>query len=98
MNPVLDLAREMQTPSAHFEASNNLAKRILAELGVETFPQTSFNDDDWYTYNQDTLELLPGRGSHYTRPTQPAPPFKTARGLRVKFLGLWQYKAEGEQA
>lgn len=90
MNPVFDLAREMQTPSAHFEASNNLAKRILAELGAEA--ATSFNDDDWYTYNTMTLELQAGRGAHYERPEQPLPPLKTVRGMTAKYLGLWQYK------
>ena len=93
MNPVLDLAREMQTPSAHFEASNSLARRILAELGAETVQ--SFNDDDWYTYNTETLELQAGRGAHYEQPTQPAPPLKTVRGMTARYLGLWQYK-QGE--
>lgn len=95
MNPVLDLAREMQTPSAHFEASNALAKRILGEMGAESVPFNSFNDDDWYTYNAETLELQAGRGAHYERPAQPAAPLKTVRGMTAKYLGLWQYKAEG---
>jgi hypothetical protein len=89
-DPVFDLAREMQKPSAHFEASNILAKRILEELGAETV--RSFNDDDWYTYNVETLELQAGRGAHYERPTQPLSPLKTVRGMRAKHLGLWQYK------
>lgn len=89
-NPVFELARSMQTPSAHFEASNQLAKRILAELGAETVK--SFNDDDWYTYNMETLELQAGRGAHYERPAQPAAPLKTVKGMTAKYLGLWQYK------
>lgn len=95
MNPVLDLAREMQAPSAHFEASNALARRILDELGTEVVPMSRFNDDDWYTYNTDTLELQAGRGAHYEQPTQPAPPLKTVRGMTARYLGLWQYK-QGE--
>ena len=92
MNPVFALAREMQTPSAHFEVSNQLAKRLLVALGAETV--TSFNDDDFYTYNTETLELQAGRGAHYERPTQPAAPLKTVRGMTAKYLGLWRYKAE----
>ena len=91
MNPVFALARELQTPSAHFEVSNQLAKRLLAELGAESV--RSFNDDDFYTYNTETLELQAGREAHYERPAQPAAPLKTVRGMTAKYLGLWQYKA-----
>jgi hypothetical protein len=91
MNPLFQLAQDLQTPSAHFRASGILAKRILEELGAESVSFSSFNDDDWYTYNTETLELQAGRGAHYENPTQPAPPLKTVRGMRAKWLGLWQY-------
>ena len=32
MNPVFEFAKSMQTPSAHFDASNQMAREILAEL------------------------------------------------------------------
>jgi hypothetical protein len=91
-NPVFDLAKSMAKPSAHFEASNILAKRILAELGAETVK--SFNDDDIYTYNTETLELLPGRGAHSESIQQLEYPLCQVKGMTAKYLGLWQYKKE----
>ena len=88
MNPVFDLALHMaRNPMPVFDAES-----VLNELGAESVK--SFNDDDFYTYNAETLELQPGRGAHYERPTQPAAPLKTVRGMRAKHLGLWQYKVE----
>lgn len=94
MNPVFELAQSM---TLHNQVNDQLAKSILAELGAESVPKQSFNDDDWYTYNTETLELQAGRGAHYERPVQPAAPLKTVRGMTAKYLGLWQYKA-GERA
>jgi hypothetical protein len=91
-NPVFDLAQSMTEPSAHFEASNILAKRILAELGAEAVPMTSFNDDDIYTYNTKTLELQAGRGAHYEQIKERKHPLVEVRGMRAKHLGLWRYK------
>ncbi len=77
----------------HMMANTQAAAQILADLGAEPVARSSFNDDDWYTYNTETLELQAGRGAHYENPTQPAPPLKTVRGMTAKYLGLWQYKA-----
>lgn len=76
----------------HMLANTQAAAQILADLGAMPVERSSFNDDDWYTYNTETLELQAGRGSHYTNPAQPAPPMKTVRGMRAKSLGLWQYE------
>jgi hypothetical protein len=91
MNPVFEFAQNM---ASHKSSNDHLAKILLEALGAEAVPAKSFNDDDWYTYNADTLELQAGRGAHYERPTQPAAPLKTVRGMTAKYLGLWQYKAE----
>ena len=74
------------------EAKANLAAEILDELGMVAVSMRSFNDDDWYTYNTETLELKEGRGAHYERPTQPKAPLKTVRGMTAKHLSLWVYK------
>lgn len=55
-------------------------------------PPQSFNDDDWYIYNPVTLELIERHG----RSKAPQPSVKcgqlAARGLRVKYLKLWENK------
>lgn len=47
MNPVFALARELQTPSAKFEASNALAREILDEIAASN--------------RQDTLDMIQAR-------------------------------------
>lgn len=89
MNLVFDYAKKM---GESYKADNKLTKDILAELGVESVQ--SFNDDDWYTYNTETMELQAGRQAHYERPTQPAAPLKTVKGMTARYLGLWQYKVQ----
>ena len=71
-----------------------LKKKWYMNVVATVPPRISFNDDDLYTYNTETLELQAGRAAHYERTTQPAAPLKTVRGMTAKYLGLWQYKAE----
>ena len=47
MNPVFEFAREMQTPSQHFEASNQMAREILEEIAASN--------------RQDTLDMIQAR-------------------------------------
>lgn len=91
MNLVFDLANSMMS---HDAKNDFFAARLLDELGAEAVPVRRFNDDDWYTYDAETLELQAGRGAHYERPEQPKAPLKIVRGMTAKHLGLWQYKAE----
>ena len=44
MNPVFEFAKSMQTPSAHFEASTQMAREILEELAA--------------IQRQDTLDMI----------------------------------------
>ena len=71
-----------------------LKKKWYMNVVATVPPRISFNDDDLYTYNTETLELQEGRAAHYERTTQPAAPLRTVSGMTAKYLGLWQYKAE----
>jgi hypothetical protein len=53
-NPVFDLAHEMQKPSAHFEANNQLANKILQQ--IKDLPPYHPQCDE-YTHDDGLIEL-----------------------------------------
>ena len=57
MNPIFDLAREMQTPSAHFEANLVAALEILAELNKRTEPECMYGMYE-YAYECGPITLI----------------------------------------
>lgn len=74
--------------------NDQFAQAILAELGAEPCDPRSFNQDDWYTYNTQTLQCLPDNGSSKHNHWQEPAPFKVVRGMAAASLGLWRYKDE----
>ena len=51
----------------------------------------SFNDDDWYEYNAETLEYI----NHYSGKTWRDAPkvadgHKVVKGIRAKYLNIWR--------
>jgi hypothetical protein len=69
----------------------NIAEQILADLATldKLIPVESFNDDDWYVYEVDSLKLICTFSSKSARPV-PFPGENAARGMRAKHLGLWR--------
>lgn len=96
-HPVFEQALKPFAPPTHTQTNDFLAKRLLEELGAEAVPMSKFNDDDIYTYNTETLELQAGRGAHSEQIKILKHPLVEVRGMRAKYLGLWQYK-EGATA
>ena len=51
--------------------------------------QTAFNDDDWYTLDMETMELV-----RISSCKSPAPEAKdgqqVVRGMAAKYMGVWQ--------
>lgn len=78
-------------------AKQNNASVVLADIAEANaellIPRSQFNDDDWYVYRPDTLELIEVIGASETRATfyRPVADVAARRGLRAKSLGLWRY-------
>lgn len=52
-------------------------------------PRASFNDDDYYLYWPDTLQLVAHYSCKGAKPV-PLPCHRVATGLTAKYLGLWK--------
>jgi hypothetical protein len=86
MNAVIQLTQQLFQPIPAFNASE-----ALAELGAETVKFSSFNDDEWYEFVTETLELV-GRSSHYEKQPRVPAGYAAVKGIRAKWMGLWKYK------
>ena len=58
-------------------------------MQTDLIPRSSFNDDDYYVYWPDTLQLAAHYGSKCSKPV-PLPGQQVAVGLSAKYLGLWK--------
>ena len=60
-----------------------------SELSRRVIDQAAFNDDDWYTINRETMELV-----KISSCKSPAPAAKAGqqveRGMAAKYMGVWQ--------
>jgi hypothetical protein len=84
--------------AARLEQRASVARQILADLGhIDLIiPVSRFNDDDYYVYNAESLELITSHGCKTYRfidqvPVKPGQ--AVAKGMRAKWLGLWRIAA-----
>ena len=92
MNPVMQLAREMQTPSAHFERSNQAAREILAELKPKQ-PACPRGMHE-YEYNAGSITLVchldyePAERGSRSEGLQQEPDYPAQMTLHAAYLGF----------
>lgn len=89
---------EVYQAAARLEQRAGIARQILADLGRLDLiiPWASFNDDDWYVYNVESLELVRTHGSKTYQYLEQVPlkdGQAAARGMLAKNLGLWRVAA-----
>lgn len=90
----------MHTPAHKAPAFNNTVNvaQILSELAkadsAVMIPASSFNDEDFYVFETDTLMFVRkiGRGNFALGvPTAAPAGCSVLKGIRAKNLGIWMY-------
>ena len=61
----------------------------MGEDGV-LIPRQSFNDDDWYVWEADTLEYVQNLGKNNFSEPDVGPTRCCGRGMTAKRVGIWR--------
>ena len=85
--------QQVNTAAAAMQARSEMAKQIIEDLSHidQIIAKDKFNDDDWYEFNCETLELVRQYSCSSNRfaPSVMAG-HAVARGMRAKFFWLWK--------
>lgn len=86
---------ETAAAASRLDTMGAIARDILATIEAinNPIPAHRFNDDDFYVYDEATLELLQEVGCKAGWRPVAKPGQAVARGMRAKWLGLWKVQA-----